>query len=160
MMITWVGDLFKDIHGWLEFDWDSCLEATFDGEIDATRVWTGEPDTTPIFKASTSSISRVTQATSLSAASIRSRLTRPAWASRRRLFLGGEGEQWERCDGIAFAADMRLNRQDFGVALQDHLPGGGVVVSDEIEIALDVEAIHLGDLEEPGRLSSTGSRPR
>ena len=43
MMVTWVRGLFKDIHGRLDFDWDSCLEATFEGEIDATKVWTGEP---------------------------------------------------------------------------------------------------------------------
>ena len=43
MMVTWVRGLFKDIHGRLELDWDHCLEATFEGEIDATGIWTGEP---------------------------------------------------------------------------------------------------------------------
>ena len=43
MMVTWVRGLFKDIHGKLELDWDYCLEATFEGEIDAARLWTGEP---------------------------------------------------------------------------------------------------------------------
>src|SRR3977135_4435563 len=43
MMVTWVRGLFKDIHGRMELDWDSCLEATFEGEIDATGIWTGEP---------------------------------------------------------------------------------------------------------------------
>ena len=44
MMVTWVRGLFKDIHGSLEFDWDSCLESTFSGRIDATKLWTGEPE--------------------------------------------------------------------------------------------------------------------
>ena len=44
MMVTWVRGLFKDIHGRLEFDWDSCLAATFEGEMDATKIWTGEPE--------------------------------------------------------------------------------------------------------------------
>jgi polyisoprenoid-binding protein YceI len=44
MMLTWVRGLFKDIHGQLELDWDRCLDATFKGEIDATRIWTGEPE--------------------------------------------------------------------------------------------------------------------
>src|SRR5213592_2913714 len=44
MMVTWVRGLFKDIHGRLDFDWDRCLEATFVGEIDATKIWTGEPE--------------------------------------------------------------------------------------------------------------------
>jgi hypothetical protein len=39
---------------------------------------------------------------------------------------------------------------DFGVSWQDELPGGGVVVSDEIELTLDVEAILLDDLERTG----------
>ena len=43
MMVTWVRGLFKDIHGRLEFSWGSCLDARFDGEIDAAGVWTGEP---------------------------------------------------------------------------------------------------------------------
>src|SRR4029450_314851 len=44
MMVTWVRGLFKDIHGSLEFDWDSCLQSTFSGRIDATKIWTGEPE--------------------------------------------------------------------------------------------------------------------
>lgn len=44
MMVTWVRGLFKDIHGRMELDWERCLEASFEGEIDATRLWTGEPD--------------------------------------------------------------------------------------------------------------------
>ena len=44
MMVTWVRGLFKDIHGRLELDFERCEEATFEGEIDATRIWTGESD--------------------------------------------------------------------------------------------------------------------
>ena len=44
MMVTWVRGAFKDINGRLELDWDRCLDATFEGKIDATAIWTGEPD--------------------------------------------------------------------------------------------------------------------
>src|SRR5947207_15434029 len=44
MMVSWVRGLFKDIHGRLELDWERCLDATFEGAIDATGAWTGEPD--------------------------------------------------------------------------------------------------------------------
>ncbi|MDP9294328.1 MAG: YceI family protein [Actinomycetota bacterium] len=44
MMVTWVRGLFKDIHGEIEFDLDDCMSTTFHGEIDATKLWTGEPD--------------------------------------------------------------------------------------------------------------------
>jgi polyisoprenoid-binding protein YceI len=43
MMVTWVRGLFKDIHGQLELDWGNCLEGSFEGEIDAAGIWTGEP---------------------------------------------------------------------------------------------------------------------
>jgi polyisoprenoid-binding protein YceI len=43
MMVSWVRGLFKDVHGRLELDWDRCLDTTFEGEIDATGIWTGEP---------------------------------------------------------------------------------------------------------------------
>jgi len=44
MMVTWVHGLFKDVHGKLRLDWDQPLSATFSGEIDATKLWTGEAD--------------------------------------------------------------------------------------------------------------------
>ena len=44
MMVSWVRGLFKDIHGRLELDWERCLDATFEGEIDAAGIWTGQPE--------------------------------------------------------------------------------------------------------------------
>src|SRR5438270_14022160 len=53
---------------------------------------------------------------------------------------------------IGFEAKARIDRHEFGVSWQDELPGGGVVVSDEIELVLDVEAILLDDLERTGAI--------
>ena len=44
MMVTWVGGLFKDIHGSLELNFDRPLEAAFEGVIDAAGIWTGQPE--------------------------------------------------------------------------------------------------------------------
>src|SRR6266850_1516354 len=44
MMVTWVRGLFKDVHGRMDFAWETCLETTFSGEIDARKIWTGEPE--------------------------------------------------------------------------------------------------------------------
>jgi polyisoprenoid-binding protein YceI len=44
MMVTWVRGLFKDIHGKVELHREDPLGSTFGGEIDATGIWTGEPD--------------------------------------------------------------------------------------------------------------------
>jgi hypothetical protein len=53
---------------------------------------------------------------------------------------------------IGLEATARINRHDFGVSWQDEIPGGGVVVSNEIELVLDVEAIRLQDLERTGAI--------
>lgn len=44
MMVTWVRGAFKDVHGKLEFDWESCLYSTFTGWTETETLWTGEPD--------------------------------------------------------------------------------------------------------------------
>lgn len=41
----------------------------------------------------------------------------------------------------AASASTRINRQDFGVAWNQKLDGGGVVVGDDVNITLDVEMI-------------------
>jgi len=40
-----------------------------------------------------------------------------------------------------FSATTRINRSDFGVDIQMPLDGGGVVVSERIDIAIEVEAV-------------------
>ena len=57
-----------------------------------------------------------------------------------------------RCAGSASRRRTRINRHDFGVSWQDEIPGGGVVVSNEIDLVLDVEAILLEDLERTGAI--------
>jgi polyisoprenoid-binding protein YceI len=52
---------------------------------------------------------------------------------------------------LGFEASTRLNRQDYGVSWQDEIPGGGIAAGNELDIALDLEAIHLGKLEETKR---------
>jgi hypothetical protein len=53
---------------------------------------------------------------------------------------------------IGFEAITRINRHDFDVSWQDKIPGGGVVVSNEIEVTLDIEAILDSDLEATGAI--------
>jgi polyisoprenoid-binding protein YceI len=43
MMVTWVRGLIKDIRGTVEFDAGRFLDTSFQGRMDATRLWTGEP---------------------------------------------------------------------------------------------------------------------
>lgn len=173
MMVTWVRGLFKDIHGRMEFDWDSCLSSTFEGEIDATRLWTGEPDRDAHLKSAdffdveshpripfSGRLTERTGDTHFKAeASLTIRettLTVPldvAYLGEWRTpFWEGEENKGEM-RRIGFEATTRLDRHDFGVSWQDELPRGGVVVSNDVDITLDVEAILLDDLERTGAIA-------
>jgi polyisoprenoid-binding protein YceI len=172
MMVTWVRGLFKDIHGKLEFDWKRCLETTFEGEVDAGRIWTGEPTrddhlrsadffdvqnhpritfsgrfverTGDIdFKATADVTIRGNTRTVEFGVSYLGEWAAPFW-------VGDENRGSMR--RIGFTGLTKVNRHDFGVSWQDRIPGGGVVVGNEIEVVLDVQAIHEGDLEKTGAI--------
>lgn len=172
MMVTWVRGLFKDIHGKLEFDWESCLDSTFTGRIDATKLWTGEPErdahlrsadffeveTYPEITFDGRFVKRV-GATALQAEAdltIRG-VTRTVPLDAHYLgewktpfWVGDENRGTMR--RVGFEARGRLDRHDFGVSWQDEIPGGGVVAGAEIYLALDLEAIRLDDLEATGAI--------
>ncbi len=177
MMVTWVRGLFKDIHGQMEFDWDTCLETTFEGEIDATKLWTGEPmrddhlrsadffdtDNHPripfkgrfvrrtgadSFEAEAELTIRGNTQTVPLAVDYLGEWKTPFW-------VGDENRGTMR--RIGWKAQTRLNRHDFDVSWQDELPDGGFVVSDMIEIDLDVEAINKDDLEKTGAIEHYAS---
>ena len=172
MMVTWVRGLFKDIQGRLELDFDHCLDASFEGEIDAAGIWTGEPqrdehlrsgdfldvenhpkiDFSGRFAERTGAttfkgmidltIRGVIRTVPLDVHYMGEWMT-PWWI---------DGENKGALRRIGFEATARINRHDFGVSWQDEIPGGGVVVSDEIELTLDAEAILLDDLERTGAI--------
>jgi polyisoprenoid-binding protein YceI len=172
MMVTWVRGLFKDIHGSMEFDWDSCLESTFEGCIDATKIWTGEPDRDEHLRsADFLDVSnhpempfegRFTERVGANALKVEADLTIRGVTKTVPLdahFLGEwETPFWQGEENrgtmrrVGFEARGRLNRHDFGVSWQDEIPGGGVVVGNHVELVLDVEAIRLDDLEKTGAI--------
>jgi polyisoprenoid-binding protein YceI len=179
MMVSWVRGFFKDIHGTLEFDRDRCLDTTFAGEIDARGLWTGEPARdahlrsadffdvenhptinfrgrfaertgSDTFKAEVElTIRGVTRTVVLDVHSL-GEWTTPFW-------LGDQNKGDLRRIGLE--ATARINRHDFGVSWQDEIPGGGVVVSNEIELVLDIEAILLSDLERTGAIDYYRAQP-
>ena len=172
MMVTWVRGLFKDIRGGLELDWDNRLDATFEGEIDATGIWTGEPERDAHLRSGDfldvenhpkiRFRGRFTERTADSAFKGEVELTIRGVTRTVPLDIGYIGEWrtpwWEGDENkgemrrIGFEATARINRHDFGVSWQDELPGQGVVVSNEIELSIDVEAILLDDLERTGAI--------
>jgi polyisoprenoid-binding protein YceI len=173
MMVTWVRGLFKDVHGRLDFDWETCLESTFEGVIDVTKLWTGEPARDAHLRSADffdvenhpkiTFSGRLTERTGASHFKASAEVTirgntRPVEFDVA--YLGEWQTPWWEGDEnrgtmrrIGFEGRTTVNRHDFGVSWQDQLPGGGVVASDEIELVLDVEAIHEGDLEETGAIT-------
>lgn len=172
MMVTWVRGAFKDVHGMLEFDWESCLDSRFNGWADVERLWTGEPDRDAHLKSADffdvekhpriqfegRLVERLGDIEFRAAADLTIRGTTrqvpfdvtftgqwdtPFW-------VGDENRGTMR--RIGFSGQTEVNRHDFGVSWQDQLPGGGVVVSDLIDVVLDVEAIELESLETTGAI--------
>jgi polyisoprenoid-binding protein YceI len=180
MMVTWVHGLFKDIHGRLHLDWERPLEGTFEGEIDARNLWTGEPDRDahlrsadffdvenhPTITFAGRFIERTGDISFKAVAELTIRgVTREVvldvdylgrW--KTPFWMGDENKGL--LTRIGFEAKTRINRHDFGVSWQDEIPGGGVVVSNEIEITLDIEAILDSDLESTGAIEYYRERSR
>jgi len=172
MMVTWVRGLFKDIHGQLELDWDHCLAATFEGEIDAAGIWTGEPtrdahlrsaDFFDVEKHPKITFSgRFTERTGDTAVKGEADLTIRGVTRTVPLYIDYLGEWttpfWDKDQNkgelrrSGWEASTRINRHDFGVSWQDEIAGGGVVVGHEIDLNLDVEAILLDDIERTGAI--------
>jgi len=172
MMVTWVHGLFKDVHGNLRLDLERPLEGSFEGTIDARKLWTGEPERDahlrsadffdvenhPLitfagrltertgdidFKAEADlTIRGVTKTVTMDVSHL-GRWKTPFW-------VGDENRG--TLTRIGFEARTRINRHDFGVSWQDEIPDGGVVVSNEIEVTIDVEAILDADLESTGAI--------
>jgi polyisoprenoid-binding protein YceI len=172
MMVTWVRGAFKDVHGKLEFDWESCLDATFAGWVDADRLWTGEPtrdehlksadffdaENHPRVEFDGRLVERIGDIHFRAAADVTIRgNTREVdfdvtytgeWETP--FWVGDENRGAMR--RIGFEGRTTVNRHDWGVSWQDPIPGGGVVVSNLVEVVLDVEAIDLESLERTGAI--------
>jgi polyisoprenoid-binding protein YceI len=172
MMVTWVRGLFTGIHGRLDFDWDECLDSTFEGEIDASKLYTGEPirdehlrsadffdvENHPAITFAGRLTERIgyTDFTAVADVTIRGNTRSVPFDVT---YLGQwetpfwlEDESRATLRRIGFEGRTRVDRHDFGVSWQDELSGGGRVVSDHIDVVLDVEAIHEGDLEKTGAI--------
>lgn len=161
MMVTWVRGHFKDVHGTLDFDPNNPRAATVDVSIDANRLWSGEPDRdahlksadfldvehhpTITFRGHGAELRGANEASFQGDLTIRG-VTRQVTLDVR--YLGQWLTPWWE-DGVyrgpktraGFEATTRINRQDFGVRWNDKLDHGGVVVSDNIDITIDAEAI-------------------
>ena len=65
-------------------------------------------------------------------------MTRPVTFS---LEVNGVGPDAYGGTRAGFSATTTINRSDFGVDISMPLDGGGVVVSEKVQIALEIEAV-------------------
>ena len=164
MMVTTVRGHFKDVHGHLELDEAQPLGATLEVTIDARRVWTGEPQRDAHL--ATADFLDVEHFPEIRYRGKVVRLIGPnEWIVDGRLTIrgvtrpaalhvsyhGSWSTPWWQGDvnlgpkrRAGFVAHTRINRQDFGVSWNSVIDKGGVVVSDDIDITIDAEAV-LGE---------------
>ena len=161
MMVTYVRGHFKNIHGTLDFDPESPSNSSVKVQIDAREIWTGvkerddhlrnadfldvehHPQIT--FEGNQVEVKGGHDFAVTGDLTIRG-VTRKATLNVR--YLGQRETPWWE-DGVnkgpktraGFVATTQINRQDFGVSWQDIMDRGGIVVGNDIDIALDVEAI-------------------
>lgn len=167
MMVAEVRGLITGVTGRLEFDPDDPTRGAAEATLDARRLWTGDdardehlksedflhveehPEITfrgdraePLgcqeFRVTGElTIRGVSRETSLDARYLGSWNT-PYWD-------GGEDKGPVR--RLGFTAETLIDRHDFGVSWNGTLDRGGVVVSDDVRIRLDVEALDAAFLE-------------
>jgi len=165
MMVTWVRGHFKNVTGTMEFAPDDPSHSSVKAVIDATQLWTGEPARDAHLKsADFLDVAHYPQIL------FQSRFVEQCGASqykaggdltirgiRRPVVLDVEylGQwptpYWE--NGVdkgpitraGFVATTRINRDDFDVKWNSSMDRDGVVVSKEIEITIDIEALRDSD---------------
>ena len=163
MMVTWVRGSFKDVHGTLEFDPANPAAMRVEAIVDAKNCWSGEPardahlrsddflscESYPEIRFSSTAAEHVGSQDYKVTGDLTIRgVTRPVALDVRLLGMW-QTSWWE--DGVdkgpktraGFVARTRIDRYDFGVNWNGTLPAGGLVVSREVDITIDAEAILL-----------------
>ena len=161
MMVTYVRGHLKNVHGRLTFDPASPQNSSVEIEIDASGLWTGEPDRDAHLRsADFLDVEKHPKITFRSREAkllgghdyvIRGDLnirgvSRPC--ELQVTYLGQWQTPWWE-DGVdkgpktraGFKATTTINRRDFGVSWTAPLERGGSVVGDIVEITIDAEAI-------------------
>ncbi|TAM58515.1 polyisoprenoid-binding protein [bacterium] len=161
MMVTWVRGSFKGVRGELEFDPRHPNALAVEATIDASSCWSGEPARDAHLRSAdflnceryptirfAGTQTRVIGPTDYE---VDGTLTIKEIARPVTLDVHFQGTWqtpwWEGGVDLGpktragFTARTRIDRFDFGVDWNAELADGGVVVSPQIEIVLDVEAI-------------------
>ena len=175
MMVCWVRGHFKDVHGSLEFDPEDPTKVTIEARIDASKLWSGEPQRddhlrsgdfidaekhpTITFESTGCECAGTNDFRVMGKLTIRG-VSRPVvldlhylgkWQTPYWTDAGDAGP----ITRVGFAGETRINRHEFGVSWNGQLENGGVVIGDEVRIKIDVEALREHALESEKRLGAS-----
>jgi polyisoprenoid-binding protein YceI len=167
MMVSWVRGHFKDVHGSLEFDPDNPAQLSLEATLQAHRLWTGEPQRDDhlrsgdfldvgahpaiTFRSTASKCVGPNDYEVTGDLSIRG-TSRPVvvemhYLGRWRTPYWTDAGDAGPVARVGFVGETRINRRDFQVSWNGELENRGVVVSDEVFITVDVEALHEAELQ-------------
>ncbi|GAA5006032.1 YceI family protein [Actinopolymorpha pittospori] len=161
MMVTYVRGQLKNIQGFVEVDPDDLDQTQIQATIDATQVYTGQPERDAHLRSAdffdvenhptwTFTGGRVQQV-SATEFEVTGELTIRGvtrLATFHTTYLGQwDTPWWEGGRDLGprrragFVARTRINRHDFGVSWNDPVDRGGVVVADTVDVTVDVEGV-------------------
>ena len=167
MMVSWVRGHFKDVHGSLDFDPDNPAQLSVETTIQAHRLWTGESqrddhlrsgDFLDVGKHPTITFgSRACKCVGPNDYEVTGDLSirgvsRPVvlemhYLGRWRTPYWTDAGDAGPISRVGFVGQTRINRRDFQVSWNGDLENRGVVVSDEVFITVDVEALLESELK-------------
>ena len=167
MMVTWVRGHFKNVTGTMVFEPDDPSHSSVNVVIDANQLWTGEPARDAHLKSAdfldvanhpqvlfkSTSVERCGASQYKTAGDLTIRgITRPVVLD---VHYSGQWPTpyWE--DGVdkgpitraGFVATTSINRHDFDVKWNSVMDHGGIVVGNDIDITIDVEALRDSDFQ-------------
>ena len=164
MMVTWVRGSFKNLHGTLDFDPENPRKLHVETSIESKTCWTGENmrdehlrsndflgcERYPAIRFASTTVAEVGSSDYCVTGDLTIRdVTKPVVLAVR--YLGSWQTPWWE-GGVdkgpklraGFTARTQIDRCDFNVSWNDNIPNGGIVVSRNIDIILDVEAVREG----------------
>jgi polyisoprenoid-binding protein YceI len=156
MMITWVKGRFRALAGVIRVDGDAVENSSVEVEIDVTSIDTGvqqrddhlrSPDfldveTFPIMTFRSTSV-RGTPSTPGDSFQVEGELTICGATRPVTLDCSYEGAGQDPWGGerISFSAITMIDRRDFGLTWNQPLDMGGILVGNDLQITLDVQAV-------------------
>jgi polyisoprenoid-binding protein YceI len=153
MMVSCVRGHFKDVHGTLDFDPENPSATSVEVSIDARGLWSGEPDRDAHLRSADffdvenhPTITFRGKGVALVGANegkLRGELTIRYLGQWKTPWWEGGVDRGPKTRA-GFLATTRINRKDFGVNWSGVMDRGGLVVSDDVDLTIDAEAILEG----------------